>query len=81
MTLELDSLPVSLTLWRDAREAARGSAAASAGRVEAGPGWSLDVPRASIDLGGGGKLVAVASFIAEDEGVFVPMAATGIVDV
>jgi hypothetical protein len=81
LPLELDSVQVSLTLWRDGREASRAAARTSAGRVEAGPGWSLDVPDASIDLDGGGKLVAVASFIADDDGVFVPVSATGIVDV
>ena len=81
LPLELDSLQVSLTLWRDGREAARAKTELSAGRVEAGPGWSLDVADTSIDLRGGGKLVGVASFIADDEGVFVPVAATGIVDV
>lgn len=81
LPLELDSLQVALTLWRDNREAARAVTGTSAGRVEAGPGWSLDVPDASIDLEGGGTLMAVASFIAEDDGVVVPMAASGHVQV
>ena len=81
LPLELGSLQVALTLWRDGREAAKGAGGTSAGRVEAGPGWSLDIPNASIDLDGGGQLVAVASFIAEDEGVFVPVASTAITQV
>jgi hypothetical protein len=81
LPLELGSLQVSLTLWRDSQEAARATTVTSAGRVEAGPGWSLDIADASIDLHGGGKLVAVASFIADDDGVFVPVSATGIVEV
>ena len=81
LPLELGSLQVSLTLWRDGREAAQAGTGTSVGRVEAGPGWSLDVPDASIDLKGGGKLVAVASFIADDDGVFVPVSATCIVEV
>jgi hypothetical protein len=81
LPVELASLQVSLTLWRDGREASRAVTGTTAGRVEAGPGWSLDVPDASIDLGGGGQLVAVASFIADDGGVFVPVSATGIVRV
>jgi hypothetical protein len=79
IVLELDSLQVSLTRWRDGREAGRAATPVPAGRVEAGPGWSLDVP--DIPVGGdGGRLVAVATFLADDEGVVVPMAATGIVD-
>ena len=77
LPVELGSLQVSLTLWRDSREAARAATGMSVGRVEAGPGWALDVTDASIDLQGGGTLVAVASFIADDDGVFVPMALTG----
>jgi hypothetical protein len=81
LPLELAALKVLLTLWRDGQEAARAATGTRGERVEAGPGWSLDLPDASIDLRGGGKLVAEASFTADDEGVLVPVSVTGHVDV
>lgn len=78
LSIELASLRVSMTLWRDAREAARaGSADPGRGRVEAGPGWSLEIAPPAIDLVGGGSLVAQASFVADDDGLYIPVVVMG----
>lgn len=74
LPVELASLQVRFTLWRDGAEAGEGSAAnAGQGRVHAGPGWSLELAPELLDLTGGGTLVAEATFVADDDGVFVPV--------
>jgi hypothetical protein len=75
LPVELASLMLELVLWRDGSEAGRGRVTADGlGRVEAGPGWSLVLPAPEADLSGRGTLVAVASFVADDAGIYVPVA-------
>lgn len=77
LPIELASLRTELVLWRDGAEAARGGTSdLGLGRVEAGPGWAVELQAPSMDLSGGGKLVATASFVADDGGVFVPVTIT-----
>ena len=75
--VELGSLVVDVVLWRDGAETARGRVTGDGpGRVEAGPGWAISLPAPAMDLAGGGRVVAVASFVAEDGGIYVPVAIT-----
>ena len=73
--VELGSLVVDVVLWRDGAEAGRGRMTGDGtGHVEAGPGWTISLPAPAMDLTGGGTVVAVASFVAEDGGIYVPVA-------
>lgn len=77
LPVELSSLRTELVLWRDGTEVTRkGSADHGLGRVEAGPGWSAEVAAPPGAIEGSGRLVATASFVAEDGGVFVPVTVT-----
>jgi len=77
LPVELGALRVEVVRWRDGAEAGRaGAGAAGQGRVEAGPGWSLDVAVPGWDASGGGQVVATATFVADDGGVFVPVTIT-----
>lgn len=46
-----------------------------AGSVDAGPGWSLEVPLPELPLPAGTTLAVDLSFVADDGGVLVPMVA------
>jgi hypothetical protein len=78
IVLELGAGWAEVTRWRDGVPA--GSAETrdlAAGRVEAGPGWSIDIALV-VPAGEPGDLVtASAWFVAEDEGVLVPVVLTG----
>ena len=78
IVLELGAGWAEVTRWRD--DAPVGSAetrSLGVDRVEAGPGWSADLPLA-IPQGAASDLVtASAWFVAEDEGVLVPVVLTG----
>jgi len=77
LAIEPASLRAELVLWRDGREAGRASVAGPGGsRIEAGPGWSLELPAPSLDLAGGGRLVATVSLVADDGGIDVPVTIT-----
>lgn len=77
LPVELASLEVGLTLWRQGIESARArTTGLGLGRVDAVPGWSLEIAAPDLDLGGGGNLVALASFVADDAGIFVPVTLT-----
>lgn len=81
LPVELASLEATITLWRDGREAASGRVTGGAlDRVEAGPGWSVELAAPAMSIGGGGTLVAVASFVADDDGIYVPVSLTATVD-
>jgi hypothetical protein len=80
LPIELANLWVEVTRWRG--DTPVGSAERSVpglGRVEAGPGWSLAVELEGGPAHGepGDLLTASAAFVAEDEGVFVPVLVTG----
>jgi len=51
------------------------------GRVDAGPGWTMQLAAPAVDAWGGGTLVAVASFVADDAGIYVPVAITARVSI
>ncbi len=77
LPVELGALAVDFTLWRDGAEAARGRITGSPlGHAEAGPGWATTIPSPEPDLAGSGTLVVVASFVADDAGIDVPVAIT-----
>jgi len=74
LAVELASLQVRFTLWRDNAEAGDARTGnAGQGAVDVGPGWSLDLEATGLELTGGGILVAEATFVANDGGVFVPV--------
>jgi hypothetical protein len=74
LALELDHAQLVLTLWRDGQEAGRaGTGPLAAGRVEAGPGWALDLEVPGAPDPSGGILLARVELVAEDAGVLVPM--------
>ena len=82
LSLELGALAVEMVLWRDGAEAARGRVTgAGFGRVDAGPGWTMQLAAPAVDAWGGGTLVAVASFVADDAGIYVPVAITARVSI
>jgi len=81
LPLELGSLEVAITLWRDGREAASGRVAGGdVDRVEAGPGWSLELDPPAVAIEGGGTLASTATFVADDDGIYVPVALTASVE-
>lgn len=74
VTVELDAAEAKLELWRDRRLASHASTGPlGGGRLDAGPGWTLDIDVRGIDPGDGGRLTARVEFVADDEGVYVPM--------
>jgi hypothetical protein len=74
LTVELDEAKATLELWRDGKVASQAEAGPlGGGRVEAGPDWSLEIDVPGIDATGGGRLTSRVTFVADDEGVFVPM--------
>ena len=77
LPLELASLSVELGRWRDGLFV--GSALADPvglGRVDAGPGWSLDVAVNGLEPAAGDLLVARVQLVVEDRGVYVPVLGT-----
>ncbi len=74
LTVELGEAPVQGAVWTPAGEfVATGTGRLPAGRVEAGPGWSLDVALEGIDAATEGQLVVSVSFVADDGGVYIPV--------
>lgn len=78
IVLELGAGWAEVTRWRDDVPAGSDETRdLAAGRVEAGPGWSLDLDLA-VPAGEPGDLVtASAWFVVEDGGVLVPVVLTG----
>jgi hypothetical protein len=79
LPIRLETLTIDVTRWRDDNPVgSKELSGLGLGRVEAGPGWSQDLP---IDGGPEGEpgdlLTAVAWFVAEDDGVYVPVLVTG----
>jgi hypothetical protein len=80
LAIELANLWVEVTRWRgDTPVGSAERSVAGHGRVEAGPGWSLDVELEGGPATGdpGDLLTASASFVAEDAGVYVPVVVSG----
>lgn len=78
LVLELGAAWAEVTRWRDGVPV--GSAETRdlrLGRVEAGPGWSAEVPLAVPGGEAGDLLTASAWFVADDEGIHVPVVLTG----
>jgi hypothetical protein len=74
---ELDWLTVEVTRWHEASQAGHATVRPEGlGHVEAGPAWVLDVSLDPEVCQGPGQLVATASFVAADDGVYVPVVAT-----
>jgi hypothetical protein len=81
LPVELASLEATVTLWQNGREAAAGRVVGGElDRVEAGPGWSVELKPPAMEIEGGGTLAGVATFVADDEGIYVPVALTASVD-
>jgi hypothetical protein len=74
LEVELGSAGVELTSF-DAKGimAASSRSAIDLGRVEAGPGWRIDLPHAAIDAADAAERLVELSFVAVDDGVYVPM--------
>lgn len=74
---ELDSLVVEVTRWHESAQAGRATVHPDGlGHVEASPGWVLDVPLDPEVCQGPGQVIATATFVAVDDGVYVPVVAT-----
>jgi hypothetical protein len=74
LAVELASLAGGLKLWRDGVQVGGGPARGpDADRVEAGPGWALELALSDLDTTGGGILVGEVTFVADDGGVYVPV--------
>jgi hypothetical protein len=74
LPLELDHAELLLTLWRDGQQAGTaGTGPLGAGRVEAGPGWTLELDVPGAPDPSGGILLARLELVGEDGGVLVPM--------
>jgi len=74
LTMDLDSATAVLELWRDRRVASHSSSGPLGGcRVEAAPGWTLEIDVPGIDSEDAGRLTARVELVADNEGVFVPM--------
>ena len=74
--VEFENAALAVDLWRDGQLAGQVERRdLGAGHVDAGAGWSWDLP-VGLDASGGGILRARVSFVARDEGVFVPLVAS-----
>jgi hypothetical protein len=81
LTIELGAAVVQVELRRDGLPAGGPEPVEIDGtRVDAGPGWSLEVEVSPVGLTPGDRLLATASFVADDEGVYVPMLAWSLTD-
>lgn len=70
-------LVVDVVCWSEGREAAVArTAPTDLGHVDAGPGWSLDVPFDESVFDSEGKVVGMATLVAVDGGVYVPVVLT-----
>jgi hypothetical protein len=77
LPLELDRARVSARAWKDGRQAGGGTTdELGLGRVEAGPGWSTSIDLPDTDAPSGARLTVEASFVADDEGIYVPVVAS-----
>jgi hypothetical protein len=76
LEIELGSAGIELTsLDPDGLQVETTRSAVDLGRVEAGPGWSVELPLegAGAPAPAGGDVLVELSFVAVDEGVYVPM--------
>ncbi len=73
LPIELGSAQVEATVWKDGAFVVAGSGQIVAGHVDAGPGWSLEVPLTGIDPSASGDAVVFVSFVADDGGVYIPV--------
>lgn len=77
LPVELDAARVTVDVWRDGRQVATsGTGPLGLGRIDAGPGWAVDVEVSDLDTVGGGILVARVSLVADDGGIYVPVTLT-----
>jgi hypothetical protein len=76
LPLELGRLRVRVVRWHEGREAAVAEMQPQdEGHVDAGPGWQMEV-RVEPQVDGEGRIVAEATFVADDGGVYVPVTVT-----
>jgi hypothetical protein len=74
LPVELGRVQAQASLWTTAGAfLATGTGGVDLGRVEAGPGWSVEIPLEGIDPTLPGGLVVSVSFVADDGGVFIPV--------
>lgn len=74
LSLEFGAAGVEATLWTpDGIFVASGTGKVDAGHVDAGPGWSIEVPLDGIDPAAKGEPVVFVSFVADDAGVYIPV--------
>ncbi len=74
LPVEFGSAQVEATLWTpDGAFVASGTGRIDAGHVDAGSGWSLEVPLEGIEPSAKGEPVVFVSFVADDGGVYVPV--------
>jgi hypothetical protein len=73
LPIELGSAQVEATVWADGVFVAAGTGRIKSGRLDAGPGWSLDVQLEGIDPSAKGEAVTFVSFVADDGGVYIPV--------
>ena len=77
LPLELASLSVELGRWRDGVFVdAVPADTGGLGRVEAGPGWSIEVAVPSPEAAPGDQVVASVQLVVEDRGIYVPVLCT-----
>lgn len=75
LPVELAAARLKVAVWRAMINAANATAPAlDLGRVDAGPGWSTETAVDLPALEPGDKVTADARFIADDGGVFIPVA-------
>lgn len=73
LPVELDFARAELKLWREGEVvAATAAEELGLGRVEAGPGWSIDIALPGFE-DREGLLSASVSLVADDDGVYVPV--------
>jgi hypothetical protein len=74
LSLELGGARAQASLWTAAGEfLATGTGGVDLGRVETGPGWSVEIPVEGIDPMIAGGMVVSVSFVVDDGGVFIPV--------
>lgn len=74
LTVEFGRASVDATVWAgDGTFVASGRGTVDAERVEAGPGWALEVALDGIDGPVRGDMVVAVSFVADDGGVYIPV--------
>lgn len=77
LPIELGAMRIAAEVYRDtSRIGAASPDSPGVHHVDAGPGWSLEIPIPQLDVPADAMLLVRIGFVADDEGVMVPVEAS-----